>query len=91
MKCFSAGGPSFAFLAKDGSSQTRKIHNPHVTSDLVPLINLARSWLRSAGHKQPQRPTSNSFVPKILSCKLFAIKILQTFFAECAPSKTFGG
>ncbi len=43
------------------------------------------------GYGRPDRTTPNSFVLKILTPKLFDIKILQALFAEPATRRTFGG
>ena len=44
-----------------------------------------------AVYRAPSTSTRKSFLLKILTSKLFAIKILQTLFANPAPSKAFKG
>ena len=89
-------------LAKGGSSGRKLcdfnldlgpmvLHSPLVTSNLVPLTELARSWSRPRQSGEIRSQPSKLFVLKILTSKLFDIKILQTLFAEPAPSKTFRG
>jgi hypothetical protein len=81
-------------LERRPGTRPKVIHSPDVTSDLVPLIKIARSWPRRTGYGEPYRLTPNSFVLKILTSKLFGIKILQTIYAGPAPSKTlrrYGG
>jgi len=62
-----------------------------VTSDLAPPAALAASWSRNTGYGRTNRLQPNPFVLKILTSKFFDIKILQTVFAETAPSRTFRG
>jgi hypothetical protein len=64
-------------------------HTHRVTSNLAPTISSARSWPKRAYWREPHWRTPNSHVLKILTSKLFDIKILQTLFANPAPSKAF--
>ncbi len=55
------------------------------------LLELARSWSRPRQRAERDQSRPKLFVLKILTSNLFDIKILQTLFAETAPSKTFRG
>jgi hypothetical protein len=71
------------------TARLKKIHNSVVTSNLAPNPKLARSCQRRTGCREPDRPTPKSNILKILTSKLFDIKILPTVFANPAPSETF--
>jgi len=66
-------------------------HSLFVTSNLAPHISFGRSWSRQTYYGEPHWRGPKFCVLKILTSKLFDIKILQTLFAKPAPSKTFGG
>lgn len=69
----------------------REIHNTCVTSNLAPHRKLADHSRGAGCISSESNLRHKSFVLKILTSKLFAIKILQTLFANAAPSKPFRG
>jgi len=62
-----------------------------VTSNLASRIKKADHGQGGGGTRNDRRKGRKSFVLKILTCKLFAVKILQALFANPAPSKSFRG
>src|ERR1035437_9869070 len=66
-----------------------EIHNCRVTSNLVIHRQKSRSCSRRSGSCGEREKRRKSFVVKILTSKLLAIKILQSIFADFAPVKGF--
>jgi len=58
-----------------------------VTSNFASQIKKADHCRRGGSTRTERRKRRKSIVLKILTCKLFAIKILQTLFANPAPIK----
>jgi hypothetical protein len=61
----------------------------HVTSDLVLLIESVHHRQGGGGATNYRDKGPKSFVVKILTSKLFNIKILRAIFADPAPIKAF--
>ena len=82
--------PIEGWPAPDPSRALQVFHKAGVTSKLVHHRNCATiNEARGAGRALLARP--KFFALKILTFKLSDIKILQTPFANPAPSKAFGG
>jgi hypothetical protein len=70
-------------------SDIHKISRSSVTSDLAFGSQSAHHGQGGGGAERAGRNSRNSFSFKILTCKPFALKILQAIFAEAAPGKAF--
>jgi hypothetical protein len=72
-------------------SRRENIHSHNVTSDLARAFRFVHHRQGGGGRSRACNSMRNSFVLKILTSKLFGLKILQTLFANPAPSKAFKG
>ena len=86
------GGLSIEVYTQTRNKSYREnIHSYDVTSDLARPFRFVHHRQGGGGRSRASESTGNSFVLKILTSKLFALKILQTIFANPAPSKAFRG
>jgi hypothetical protein len=86
---------SFLFLliphVKEIRASVKEIHTCVATSNLALHPHLAHHRQGGGSRSTESNLAHKSFALKILTSKLFAIKILQTLFANPAPSKPFRG
>jgi hypothetical protein len=91
-EAFASPDPATIKTLSTAENGRKHFHNRRpVTSNLAPHPQLAHHGQGGGGISSETNGAHNSCALKILTSNLFAIKILQTLFANPAPSKTFRG